>query len=286
MGVIYQLTFFAALAILAILITIFVFAVSLLGRALEAASKEQGKTTKEQKDAAEKEIAAIQKQISDLRKKGRIDREKLEELEAKLAQLRKQDERFERKLSRIGKTPQLLTVRGGVLPPASWLLGALILTAGAWGLSETQNFVPVTLWILSLAAIGYSTYRIYKSLKVIESVAITSEAEAERRLAHAVKTALIEVEEEKKPKLELSFEDAQPPFHIEAGAQMSFEFSLHLTQGDLARKPNVAFFAPPGFDFPGSKTWLQSKAIKKLEGILLLIVHLMNAGWGQSRVKN
>lgn len=274
MGVLYQLTFFLALAVLAILITIFVFAVSLLGRALEVASKEQEKTTREQKDAAEKEIAAIQKQISNLRKKGRIDKEKLEELEAKLKQLRKQDERFEKKLSRIGKAPQLLTVKGGVLPPASWLLGALILTAGAWGLSETQNFVPVTLWILSLSAIGYSILRIYRSLRVIESVAITSEAESERRLAGAVKAALIEVEEERKTKLALLFEDEQPPFHIEAGAQMTIKFELSLTQGDLARKPKVYFFAPSDFDFPSERTWLQYKAVTTVGGYITSVVEL------------
>jgi len=45
MGVIYQLTFFLALGLLAILITIFVFAISSLGRAIEVATKEQEKAT-------------------------------------------------------------------------------------------------------------------------------------------------------------------------------------------------------------------------------------------------
>lgn len=251
MGVIYQLTFFVALAILATLITIFVFAVSLLGRALEAASKEQEKTTKDQKGAAEKEIATIQKQISTLGKKGRIDKEKLEELEAKLRQLRKQDERFEKKLSRIGKAPQLLTVKGGVLPPASWLLGALILTAGAWGLSETQNFVPVTLWILSLAAIGYSIIRIYRSLKVIESVAITSEATALKRTIEAFKIAQKELEEERKPELKLTFKGKEFPLPVKADSEVSLPLELRIHKGDFAEDVEVHIGVSQGFDFPG-----------------------------------
>ncbi len=257
MGVVYQLTFFLALAILATLITIFVFAVSLLGRALEAATKEQEKTTKEQKDAAEEEIAAIQKQISNLGEKGRIDKEKLEELEAKLKQLRKQDERFEKKLSRIGKAPQLLTVRGGVVPPAASLLGALLLTAGAWGLSETQTFVPITLWVLGLAAIVYSVTRIYKSLKVIESVAITSEEAALKRTIDAFKIAQKELEEERKPELGLKWRGTNPPFHIKADSTLELTFAVFCERGDFADDVSVVFFAPPGFTFPTMLTLIQ-----------------------------
>jgi len=261
-GAIYQLTFFVSLAILAILITIFVFAVSLLGRALEAATKEQEKTTKEQKDAAEEEIAAIQKQISNLGKKGRIDKEKLEELEAKLKQLRKQDERFEKKLSRIGKAPQLLTVRGGVVPPATSLLGALLLTAGAWYLSTIQIFIciPLLIWILGLAAIAYSVSRIYLSLKMIEGVAITSEETALRRTIEAFKIAQKELEEERKPKLGLKWRGTNPPFHIKADSPLELKFGVFCERGDFADDVSVVFFAPPGFTFPTMPTLIQESS--------------------------
>lgn len=51
MGVVYQLTFFLALGLLATVITIFVFAASQIGRATESASKEQQDILLEQKVA-------------------------------------------------------------------------------------------------------------------------------------------------------------------------------------------------------------------------------------------
>ncbi len=77
----------------------------------------------------------------------------------------------------------MLTVRVGVVHPGICLTLALILSGGAWFYRDVGTYAPETLWLLGLVAIGYSAFRVYKSLKVIESVAITSEAEAERRLS-------------------------------------------------------------------------------------------------------
>ncbi|MCJ7426353.1 MAG: hypothetical protein MUO17_04390 [Dehalococcoidales bacterium] len=257
MGTIYEWTFFLALGLLAIVVTIFVFAVSLLGRALETASREQEKTTKEQKETTEKEIAAIQKQISDLGKKGRIDKEKLKELEKKLKQLRKQEEKFEKKLGRIGKTPELLTVKGGVVPCGGCLLAALVLTSTAWYLSTIENLIwalDVPIWILGLAAIGYTISRIYQCLRVIESVAITSEEAALARETKALKGALVEFEEGKKPKLRLALADKKFPLRVRADSESSFKLNLDLVKGELAEYVDVHVCLPPGFGFPNEET--------------------------------
>lgn len=193
-------------------------------------------------------MAAIKKEIEEAEAKGEIPKG----LTRKLKTLEKRDKRFEKNLARITKAPELLTVKGGVLPSASWLLGALILTAGAWGLSETQNFIPITLWVLGLAVIGYSVVRIYQSLKVIESVAITSEEAALKRTIDAFKVALRDFEEEKKSELILSFRDVQPPFHMKAESEIFIEFSLELSRGDIAKNPVVYLCAPPDFAFPDS----------------------------------
>ncbi|MBA7650000.1 hypothetical protein ES703_57800 [subsurface metagenome] len=265
MGVIYQLTFFLALGLLAIVVTIFVFAVSLLGRAMESARESEKEKTKERRTNNAKEMAAIKKEIEEA--EGQIPKG----LTRKLEKLEKRDKKFGKELNEIRTAPELLTVKGGVVPSSASLLGALIVTGAAWYLSNIQIFtwiVPVLIWILGLVAIGYSISRIYQSLKVIESVAITSEEAALLRETEALKIAFGELEEEKKPKLELLFGDEQPPFHIESGAQMTIEFRLGLTQGDIARKPIVYFFAPPGFDFPGMRTWLQSKDVGKVGGYI------------------
>lgn len=256
MGIVYQLTFFLALGLLATVVTIFVFAVSLLGRAIEVAAKEQEKTTKDQKDAIEIEIAKILKQISSLRKKKSIGKE-LQELEKRLKKLRKQDEEFARKLGRIVKAPELLTVKGGIVPTASYILGALILSGVAYYLFTIENLlwlIHVLIWILGFAAIGYSIFRIYQSLKVIESIAITSEEAALKRTIESFKTAQKELEEEKKPKLVLTFTGKQPPFHVKADTEMSLSLKLSLRKGEFAENITVFVSAPPGFDFPGRDT--------------------------------
>lgn len=251
MGVIYQLTFFLALALLAILITIFVFAVSLLGRAMEAAAKTEKEKLLERKENNVKAMEAIKKKIDEA--EGQIPKGLTKQLE----KLEKADGEFDRELAKIRKAPELLTVKGGVAPPASYLLGALILSAGAWGLSDMQNFVPVTFWILGLAAIVYSIFRIYRSLKVIESVAVTSEEAALKRTVEAFKIAQKALEEERKPELALKFEGKLPPFHMKAGSELTLDFHLDLVKGEEAIEPRVYFLAPPGFSFPGRKEYKQ-----------------------------
>lgn len=255
MGVVYQLTFFLALGILAIVTTIFVFAISLLGRAIEVASKEQEKATREQKNATENEITKIQKQISALMKKERIGRE-LKELEKKLKQLRKQDKKFEKKLRRIETAPELLRVKGAVIHPSIFLGIALTLVGVAWYLSSIKiPTVPIIIWGLGLAAIGYSIYRIYCSLKVVESVAITSEEAALRREIEAYKIAQKELEEERTPVLALLFETTKfelmkYPLHVKANSELDLILRLRMLQGNYAEEVEVHLAVPHDFSFP------------------------------------
>ena len=248
MGIVYQLTFFLALGLLAIVITIFVFAVSLLGRAMEAAAKSEKEKLAERKENNAKEMTAMKKEIEEAEANGQIPRGMIR----KLKKLEKRDKKFGKELSKIRRAPELLTVKGGVLPVGSCLLGALILNGGAWYLSNGQIFswiIPVLIWILGLVATGYSISRIYQCLKTIESVAITSEESALKRTVEAFKIAEKELEEEKKPELALAFEGKQPPFHVEAEAETSLTINIRLSSGDVARKPEVILVAPPDFEF-------------------------------------
>ncbi|MBA7467212.1 hypothetical protein ES707_02424 [subsurface metagenome] len=248
MGIVYQLTFFLALGLLTIVITIFVFAVSLLGRAMEAAARSENEKLAERKENNAKEMTAMKKEIEKAEASGQIPRGMIR----RLKKLEERDKKFDKELSKIRRAPELLTVKSGVLPVGSCLLAALILSGAAWYLSNGQVFswiIPVLIWILGLAAIGYSIYGIYRCLRVIESVAITSEEAALKRTVEAFKIAEKELEEEKKPELALAFEDKQPPFHVEAEAETSLTINIRLSSGDVARKPEVIFVAPPDFEF-------------------------------------
>ena len=251
MGSIYQLTFFLALGLLAIVITIFVFAVSLLGRAMEAAATSEKQKLAERKKHNAEEMRAIKKEIEKAEASGQIPRG----LRRKLDKLERRDSKFGKELSQIRKPPKLLTVRGGIVPCGVLLLAALVLTGLAWYLSAVENLIwmiHVFIWIPGLEAIGYTVSRIYQCLRVIESVAVPSEEAALAKETEAVKTALREFEEEKRPELELSFKDAQPPFHVKAESEILIEFSIMLSRGDVGRKAEIYFAAPPGFEFPDS----------------------------------
>ena len=253
MGVVYQLTFFLALGLLAIVITIFVFAVSLLGRAMEAAAKSEQEKLAERRENNAKEIAAIKEEMEKAEASGQIPRG----LTRKLKKLEKRDKKFDKELGKIRRAPELLTVKGGVVPVGASLLGALILASAAWYLSNIQIFisiVPVLVWILALAAIVYSISRIYRCLRVIESVAITSEQAALLRETEALKRTFKELEEERKPELLLIFKGKKFPLHVKADSEVSLPLILSITKGDFAEGVKVYIGAPPGFDFPRQDT--------------------------------
>lgn len=263
MVVVYQLTFFLALALLAISITVFVFAVSLLGRAMEAAARVERSKIAERKENNVKAMADIRKEIEEAEAKEEIPgglRRRLEKLE-------KKNKDFDSELSRIRKAPKLLTVKGGVIHPCTFLVIALVLSGAASYLSGVQNLswvIPLSIWIPALAAIGYSIYRTCESLKVIENVAVTSEEAWIAKTVEAFKIAQKELEEEKKPKLGLLWKQLRPPFRIKPDSALKLVFGVHLETGNVADNVFVVFYLPPGFDFPGSQTVIQDDDIPRI----------------------
>ncbi len=256
MGIVYQLTFFLALGLLATVVAIFVFAVSLLGRAMEAAARVERDIIAERKENNRKEMATLRKEMKKAEQKGEIPKE----LRRKLEKLEDKDQNFNKELGRIRKAPELLTVKGGVIHPGIFLFISLVLSSTAFYLSTIKDFnslIPLFVWVLGIAAIGYGVYRICKSLKVIENVAITSEEAWIAKTVEAFKIAQKELEEEKKPELGLMWKELETPFHIKADSTLKLVFGVHLETGKVADNVMAVFYLPPGFDFPGLKTLIQ-----------------------------
>ena len=210
MDVVYQLTFFITLGLLAIVVTIFVFAVSQVGRATESASKEQQDILQKQKEAKERQIEKIQRQLEEARKSGHLDELKLQQ---ELQSTREEIAGYNTELKRIEERIMLIRRKGAVVWPGTFILAALILAIIASGLNditirlnEGQNLVAFVLWIVSVVALAYGIYRVFKTLGAIEEVTITSQ-EVIERLPEAVKYALKEFEEERRPRLRLFLED-------------------------------------------------------------------------------
>jgi ABC-type multidrug transport system fused ATPase/permease subunit len=264
MGVVYQLTFFLALGLLAIVITVFVFAVSLLGRAMEAAAKSEQEKLAERRENNAKEMATIKAEIEKAEASGQIPTG----LTRKLKKLEKRDKKFDKELGKIRRSPKLLTVKGGVVPVGVSLLVAISLSGVAWYfwyLYTIDIFIwidPVFIWIVGLAAILYSIFRIYQCLRVIESVAITSEQAALLKETEALKKVFRELEEERKPELSLSVVDKKFPLRVRADSESSFTLKLNLVKGDVAEDIEIHVCLPPGFNFLNEKTYtLSSKHV-------------------------
>jgi hypothetical protein len=245
-GIIYQLTFFLALGLLAIVITIFVFAVSQVGRATESASREQQDILLGQKEAEGQQIEKIQEQLEEAKKAGHLDEAKL------LAELQNTKEKitsYDTQLKHLQERIILIRRRGAVVCPGAFFLTALVLTILASGLAESQNFVALPLWIISIGALVFGGFGVFRTLGAIEEVTITSR-EAMEKLPEVVKAALVALEEEKKPELRLTFKGKKFPLHVEADSEVSLPLALEVYKGEFAEDIAVHICAPPGFDFP------------------------------------
>jgi len=252
LGGIYQLTYFLALTLLAIVIAIFVFAVSLLGRAIESAAKIEREKIDERKRINTKEIERLQEDIDKAKEKGEIPDELLQKLDI----LKRNDKNFEKALQKIRKAPEALTVKKGVFYPSSFLILSLILCGLAWYLSNIEglcwvwSFVP---WILGLAAIGYSVCIVCKSLKLIQDVAVTSEEAWTAKIVQAFKIAQKDLEEEKRPEVTLTFKGIKFPLEIEEDSEKTIQLILKLTKGDFAQDVELHLGLPSGFEFLDAK---------------------------------
>lgn len=253
MATLYEMTVFLGIALIAIVATVFVIAASLLGRAIEEASREEEEIARKKSDDFDESIKGLEQKLKAAKKPEAISnlRKEIDEYEEKKRKLDKDSERI---LQKYG----LLTVKGTVLYPGIFFLVSLVL-AGAASYVATVPIVWVanSLWGLSLLALVWGSYRIYQCLKVIQSVAITTEEAQFKRTTQALEMALERHEESKRPKLELTFKKGKPPLSFKPSVEESIEFRIVFKEGDVAKGAEAWFFAPAGFEFPGSATWHQ-----------------------------
>lgn len=249
--IVYQVTVFLAIALLAVVVTIFVFASSLLGLAVESAAKED-------KDRRAAQDSEIERQVEQARRdldKAKEGTGKIEQAAKTLRNLINEKRKFEKGTKRIRQGYEVFTPKGGVLYPCIPLLVSLVLSALAWGFSTgTHQSVSPFLWGSGVAVLGFGLYRIYFGLKRIESVAVTSEEAALARMTRALGIALEKHDEAVKPRLEFMFLDKEPPFHISKESTSETRYKIELGRGDSLQKAEVWFIAPPDFSFSEKQT--------------------------------
>jgi len=247
-GIIAQATFFVAVGLLAIVIAVYVFSTSLLGLAVERTTRELRERQEAQKKSTNHQLEGVRKSL-DQAQQEKIGQE-VQTLRKLLAELEGKLRKDEKDLADIPKKYTLpFTVRGGVLFPGLGFLLAAIFSGVAWSLANNITPVLHVFLVLAVASIIYGLYRLHISLRAIEEISITSEEAALKRTVEAFKTAQKEVEEERKPRLALSFFDPIPPIQTKSSESVRISFAIKLSKGQIAERATVVFLAPPGFDF-------------------------------------
>jgi len=259
-GIFAQATVLLAITLLAVVITIFVFASSLLGRAVEASAKEQEKLRVQQRKEISKRLREAQEVFDSL--KGVIEPEqlKVEEARKSLEDLQKQQDRFDKQSKAIERAYRTFTIKGGITYPGACFVSSIILSGFAWSLAQGSSgfwirysWIPISalLWGLALVAMGCGVHRLYLSLKKIQDLALTSEETWLSKIIEGYKLAQREIETERKPELKLKFISPMPPFRIKREGEVSITFRLWLAKGEKAEGAQVVFLAPPGFVLDG-----------------------------------
>lgn len=273
MVALFQLTLYLSLVLLAIVITVFVLAVSLLGRAVRISSEEQQKAEQERQERNQTQLGKIQGKLDTA--KAHDKRPDIESLTKSLRELQKQIKKHERELAWILWKPKLLKARWGVFVPGSLFLFSTVFAGLALSFQTSYN-LSLSLWILSVISLLSGITLISLILRVIEGVAVTTDETAFIRQKEILKAALIEFDESSKPIIAFEFRGQKTPFTIDAGSQKTFSFALALTQGDTGRKPQVLFFAPTGFEFPGQSIHVQLSDVQDVGGLNTGLVRFLD----------
>ena len=265
--------------LLAVVVAVFVLAVTLLGHALEIAKQKTAQIQEEGTQKLEKQKAELQQEIGG-KKQGDADlprlRKWLEEMENTKRQL----------LSKTRQTTAkygLLSVSPGVARPAlASLLAAALAVGGSPLLATGVSFLGYVVAAGAIALLLLAARWLYQTLVVVQEVASGTEEAQFRRLeegitraitqtldkyaestvgsmVQAVTTALEEQEAKKRPLVKLRFVEGKPPFTFRRGATEKIKFRASLKKGDIAREVSISFFAPAGWDFPEAATFVQSE---------------------------
>jgi hypothetical protein len=263
-GTIAQAIFFLAIALLATVITIFVFASSLLGRAVQVQANAQAELRAVRKNKLKEQLETAQELVNKLKEQCGAGDFKVDDAMKSLQEAKERNREFDKESNSLQQKYKVFTVRGGVTYPTCFFLSVMVLSALAWALGATgtesfniggwEFYTVPCLYVLvpmSLLLIGFGIHRLYSSLQRIREVAITAEELTMRRDIEAFKTAHRELEAEEAPKLKIEcVEPDSLPIRMQAGDETSVGFALTLISGQMAEDISFFIFVPPGFDFP------------------------------------
>jgi len=253
-GVISEATFFLSVALLAVVVTIFVLSISLLGMAIES----EGLEKKARQEKLNNDIKIEKGQVENKLNNDPLGNSKeIKILRSDLFKLENKLKKGETKLLNIqNKYKQAFSVYGAVAIPGICFISSIILSTVTWSVLQQNptfnvgGFSVALLLILAWAAIIFGIYRIVESLVIIREVSMVSEQLILSRNIEAFIEADKEIKLKEKPVLSLKSEQLESPIEVSPEEEFEIAYDVHLTQGAYAEVLKISWYAPPeGFAF-------------------------------------
>jgi hypothetical protein len=269
-GAIAEALFFLTSALLVTVITIFVFAASLLGRAVEAKAKDEEELRKTGERELDLKITEAQKALNELKEAGLKDNSNSEKALVAVLTAEASKATYNRESKRILRAYSVFTVWGGVIYPAIFFISSIVSSIIAWSLAATNSNIfligdytflsipfQIGFIIVSLLLLGVGIKQLIFSLDNIQKVAITSEEIWLKKIIEGYKIAQQEIDNRKQVILSLTTESDQYPIQVLAGQKNSLPIKINIVQGTSAHKVQVDVMCPDkGFSLELSNNFI------------------------------
>lgn len=238
MEAIYQCTIFVAIALLAIVIAIFVFASSFYRGALELSIKEEERSFNRRKELIGKERTELGKKL-----KSADEGVLAKELRAELDKFDAELTAIDQSITTSRNKPKALAVRNMVTIPGSLLLASIVTSGIAITTSGTLSTI---IWSISLLLLAVSVYSIYKNLSAVEFFSGIID------LSTLMEQALEKHAQKMLPIVEIEIWDFL--LEIKRGQTEEIKYDISLKQGLIGRNTEVEFMGTEELEFPKEKT--------------------------------
>jgi hypothetical protein len=172
--VITQATFFVAVALLGVTVTVYTLGISILGRAIKILSSKFERLQVREREQKE-QLKAIKQRLANAKSEKELD-----EVEQPLIDLQAEIKRWKGRVDDSHNSFVAFKIAGMVYPSLCFFC-SIVLSVLGWSLSESGScflmigllripIIPST-WFLALVAMAYGLYRLYLLVKGIRYVA-------------------------------------------------------------------------------------------------------------------
>ena len=234
----YGYTILVDLALLAIMIAIFLFVVTIYKGASELCIKEAQNASNRRKELIEGRKTELTQKIPTINGNSFSN-----EVRAEIDKLDNEILNIDKSVLNITNKAKLLTAKNLIFIPSSLLIVSII--ASGIAIVISGNLQPI-IWILSLLLLAASLYFICRCICAMEYFSSSID------LSTLMEQALDRHTDKLKPVVDMEIWDFQ--LEIAHGESEQIEYCVFLKKGPIGRNTTVRFLATDELDFPAEKT--------------------------------